>query len=436
MPEGSSRSNNVRAGAFILCGLAIGISVFIILSGWNPFQVRKSYTVRFTVEQGVDGLAAGSDVKVGGLLKGMVTGISPQFAKNDSKVQQLESILVDFDVDSDVTLWSNASVTRYMPLLGGGAWLNFDSVGYPKGKDYKGGKLLEPDGELQANVTGGILATLLGPTDAERTSEALKNIDSFTAFLTDIPKAWNEDVVPMLENAKTMVASLRGDYGEWSKKITTFLARADSAALKLDGTLDDIPPLLASAQKDLDHVGEILDENAPKISETMDNIVVMSQDGKVIISDFRTDSLVKINQILATGEKGIDSLTDSLNRIDAEIALQIPSISMMLSNLRQASAQLKLTALEVRRSPWKLLYTPSTTEVAHENLYESARSFVMATNELESASLAFREVFKVDPGILERQPELKSEVEKYVFDALDRFKKAQERLFSEIVDQK
>ncbi len=436
MSEGTNRSNNVRAGAFILFGLALGISVFIILSGWNPFQSRKSYTVRFTVEQGVDGLASGSDVKVGGLLKGMVTGISPQFAKNESKVQQLESILVDFEVDSDVTLWSNASVTRYMPLLGGGAWLNFDSVGYPKGKDDKGGKLLESGGELKANVTGGILATLLGPTDAERTSEALKNVDSFTAFLTEIPKAWNEDVVPMLANANSMVASLRSDYGDWSKKITTFLARADSAALKLDVTLDDIPPLLSSAQKDLDHVGEILDENAPKISETMDNIVVMSQDGKVIISDFRTDSLVKINQILATGEKGIDSLTDSLNRIDAEIALQTPSISMMLSNLRQASAQLKLTALEVRRSPWKLLYTPSTTEVAHENLYESARSFVMATNELESASLAFREVFKVDPGILERQPELKSEVEKYVFDALDRFKKAQERLFSEIVDQK
>ena len=104
--------------------------------------------------------------------------------------------------------------------------------------------------------------------------------------------------------------------------------------------------------------------------------------------------------------------------------------------LRQASAQLKLTALEVRRSPWKLLYTPSTSDVAHENLYESARSFVMATNELESASLAFREVFEIDPEILERQPELKAEVEKYVFDALERFKKAQERLFSEIVDRK
>jgi ABC-type transporter Mla subunit MlaD len=436
MAEGSTKSNNVRAGAFILCGLAIGITVFIILSGWNPFQSRMDYSVRFTVAQGVDGLAAGSDVKVGGLLKGMVTEISPQFTKNQSETEQLESIIVKFQVDSDVTLWSNASVTRYMPLLGGGAWLNFDSVGFPKSNDDKGGDLLKQNGELTANVTGGILATLLGPSDAERTSKALQNIDKFTAFLTDIPKSWNEEVVPMLENVNSMTASIRKDYVEWSKKITLFLTHADSAALKIDDTLDDIPPLLVSAQKDLDQVGEILDENATKISETMDNIVVMTQDGKVFISDFRTESLVKINQILETGEKGIDSLTNSLNRIDTEITVRMPDISMMLANLRQASAQLKLTALEVRRSPWKLLYTPSTTEVAHENLYESARSFVMATNELESASLAFREVFEINPEMLESQPELKAEVEKYVFDALDRFKKAQERLFSEIVDQK
>ena len=109
----------------------------------------------------------------------MVTGISPQFAKNDSKNEQLESILVDFNVDTDVKLWSNASVTRYMPLLGGGAWLNFDSVGFPKTADKEGGTPLKQGGELTANVTGGILATLLGPSDAARTSDALKNIDKF-----------------------------------------------------------------------------------------------------------------------------------------------------------------------------------------------------------------------------------------------------------------
>lgn len=435
MADGSSQSNNVRAGAFILTGLALGISVFVILSGWNPFQDRNSYRVRFTVEQGIEGLAAGSDVKVGGLLKGVVTSVSPEFIRTDGDSERLNSLLVDFQVDRDVTIWSNATVTRYMPLLGGGAWLNFDSVGFPTADGKKGGDPLEPGGELKASVGGGMLATLLGPTNASRAGDALQNIDEFTVFLTQVPKTWNDDVVPMLTDLDDIVGDLRASYVDWSKQVTAFLERASSAAAKVDSTLDDVPPILASAKDDLDDIGAILEENAPRISEAMDNIVVMSRDGREVISELRTDTLGKVNRILDSGERGITSLTNSLDRIDAELAMRMPDISMMLANLRQASAQLKLTALEVRRSPWKLLYTPSTSELAHENLYESARSFVMATNELEAASLAFREVFLNDPALLERQPELEGEVRQYVLDALDRFKKAQERLFSEIVDQ-
>ena len=76
-----------------------------------------------------------------------------------------------------------------------------------------------------------------------------------------------------------------------------------------------------------------------------------------------------------------------------------------------------------------------TEVLAHENLYESARSYVMATNELESAAQSFRSVFELNPEALKDRPELQKEVEQYVMDALDRYKKAQERLFSEIVDQ-
>ena len=145
--------------------------------------------------------------------------------------------------------------------------------------------------------------------------------------------------------------------------------------------------------------------------------------------------LVQVDEILQKGQQGADSLADALDRIDSELAMRMPDITSMLANLRQASAQLKLTTLEVRRSPWKLLYTPTTDVLAHENLYEAARSYVLATNELESAAGSFREVFELDPKLLERQPQLRKDVEKYVLDALERFKEAQERLFSEIVDE-
>jgi hypothetical protein len=436
MADGSEQtSNNVRAGAFIILTVAVGISVFVILSGWDPFESRSSYKVSFTVEQGVNGLAKGSDVKVGGLIKGTVTGVSPQFVRKAEDSEQLDSILVSFEVDKDVTLWSNAEVTRYLPLLGGGAWLNFDSVGSPKGKTTNGGERLEAGGTLKASNAGGMLATLLGPANARKTSNVLANIDDFTVFLTEIPRTWNMDIVPMLDNADALVAGIRQDYAPWSEKITAFLERVDTASTKLDEAMDDIPPLIASAQKDLDDVGAILTENGPKLSAGLDNIIMITSDGKEIINEFKTDTLAKLDAILESGEQGIDSFRVALDRIDSELATRMPDITMMLGDLRQASAQLKLTALEVRRSPWKLLYTPSTSEVAHENLYESARSYVMATNELESASMAFREVFNLDPEATSINPELREQVQTYVLDALEGYRKAQERLFSEIVDQ-
>ena len=435
MAEPTAQSNNIRAGAFILLATALGISVFVILSGWNPFEKRIPYKVRFTVDQGVDGLASGSDVKVGGLIKGTVTGITPQFTAGKGQTEKLDSILVDFQVDQDVSLWSNAQVTRYMPLLGGGAWLNFDNVGQPMDADGEAHQALEPGGELNASAAGGMLATLLGPSNAAKTGQALSNIEDFTDFLDTIPKAWDADVVPMLADADAVLTNMRTDYGTWSGQVTEFLDRADSAAGKLDSVLDDVPTLMASAQKDLDQVGDILDANGEKIGTALDNIVVMTNDGKVIFEEIRTDTMGKINTILDDGERGLDAFSNALTQIEGALTSRLPSLEMMLADLRQAGAQLKLTALEVRRSPWKLLYTPSTDEVAHENLYESARSYVMATNDLEAAALAFKQVFEIDPEILERNPELREQVETYVLDAIERYKEIQTRLFSEIVDQ-
>ena len=435
MAEQTAQSNNVRAGAFILIATTLGISVFVILSGWNPFQARTPYKVRFTVDQGVDGLATGSDVKVGGLIKGTVTGITPQFTQSDGETDRLDSILVDFQVDRDVSLWSNAEVTRYMPLLGGGAWLNFDSVGQPLDEDGSDHRPLAPGDELEASASGGMLATLLGPSNASKTGQALSNIEEFTEFLDTIPRTWDADVVPMIADADAVIEDIRKDYGSWSGRVTEFLTRADSAAGKIDDMLDDVPPIMASAKSDLDEIGDMLRSNRGKIDTALDNIVVMTNDGRVVFDELRTGTMDKINAILDNGERGIEAFASSMTQIEGAMTTRLPSIEMMLADLRQAGAQLKLTALEVRRSPWKLLYTPSSDEMAHENLYESARSYVMATNDLEAAALAFKQVFEIDPAMLERNPELREQVQSYVLDALERYKDVQQRLFSEIVDQ-
>lgn len=435
MAEASNRSrNNVMAGTFILSVLAIGIAVIIVLSGWNPFIQKKTYSVRFTVEEGISGLAEGSKVKIGGLNKGMVLSVDPVFTTADTTNRRLDSILVTFEMDDDVTLYSNAEVTRYMPLLGGSAWLNFTNLGGPTPSS-PDEKPLAPGSELIASSGGGMMATLLGPSDAKKASGAMKNVEEFTQFLTEIPNEWNTEVMPMLTDAKATLGKVRMDYTMWSKKIGDTITNIDQASKKLDDAMTDAGPMLAGANQGMARINGILKDNTPLIDDSMQNILVMSKDGRAVMNEFRTKTMGRIDEILLNGLSGVKSLDDSLTKINDELIIRMPDVSMMLANLRQATAQLKLTTLEVRRNPWKLLYTPTSEVLEHENLYESARSYVMATSELESAALAFRSVFELAPETLEDKPELREEVITYVLDSLERFKKTQERLFSEIVDQ-
>ena len=435
MAEASEKShNNVIAGTFILCVLAMGITVLIVLSGWNPFVQKKTYSVRFTVEEGIDGLAEGSKVKIGGLNKGVVQSVTPVFDMTVSVNRPLDSILVTFELDDSVTIFSNAEVTRYLPLLGGSAWLNFTNLGGPTPSS-PDAKPLPPGSELQATSGGGIMATLLGPSDAKKASGAMENVEKFTAFLTDIPNEWNAEVMPMLTDARTTLAKVRSDYTLWSSRIGETINNIDQASKKLDDAMDDAGPMLAGANQGVERINMMLEENTPRLDQSMQNIMAMTEDGRAVMGEFRTKTMGRIDEILLSGLSGVKTLDDSLTSINNELILRMPDVSMMLANLRQATAQLKLTTLEVRRNPWKLLYTPTSEVLEHENLYESARSYVMATSELESAAQAFKSVFELSPQTLEDRPELRDEVINYVLDSLKRFKTAQERLFSEIVDQ-
>jgi hypothetical protein len=57
-----------------------------------------------------------------------------------------------------------------------------------------------------------------------------------------------------------------------------------------------------------------------------------------------------------------------------------------MANFRLASDQLKLTMMEVRRAPWRLLYRPDTKELQYELLYDSARAYATAVSDLRAAT--------------------------------------------------
>ena len=52
--------------------------------------------------------------------------------------------------------------------------------------------------------------------------------------------------------------------------------------------------------------------------------------------------------------------------------------------------------VEIRRSPWRLLYKPSNNEMSNLNLYDSARQFAEGANSMSDAAEALRDALK-DP---------------------------------------
>ena len=75
MAEGTKYSNTVRAGAFLITGLMLGLVVIITLQKTSIFASKSKYVVHFGMDEGVAGLDVGSEVRVSGLKVGRVTRI-------------------------------------------------------------------------------------------------------------------------------------------------------------------------------------------------------------------------------------------------------------------------------------------------------------------------------------------------------------------------
>ena len=124
--------NNLKAGFFTLFAVALGFTTIVILNGDafdKLFGEYNRYSVRFSLLEGVGGLGVGSEVRVGGLVRGQVTEIS--LTGIDAGDEELPEALVEIEIIKDIKLWSNAVAIRTVPVLGGSSWINITTIGGP-----------------------------------------------------------------------------------------------------------------------------------------------------------------------------------------------------------------------------------------------------------------------------------------------------------------
>ena len=354
----NKRQNNIRAGVFVTISIVLGFVVFSILTNaWDRmFKSVSSYVVVFPVEEGVGALASGSPVRLGGVIIGSVTGVTP--IVNDG--EPTSNIEIRFQVEQDFHLYDNATIFAKSGLLGSTSWLSIVNVG--SGTQANESTVLS--GTTQSMVT-----QLLGD-DAEinisksldalrRLSEALAVEDGAIGALLG-----SEDATALksaihsarasLSSIETITEMTESQWEEWQASVSMLLEDAKQLPAEVKATLNSVQETIHQIQSDVLQNAELAMES---LNSTMQNLEVMS-------GEFKTSSPRWSDDVSAT-----------------------------LRDFKNISTRAKAAIDEISASPWRLLYRPTDREVAYEqlnaaswNLLSSLQELSDVTSEMESLS--------------------------------------------------
>ena len=410
--------DNVKAGAFVLIGLVLFVLFVLLLTDFQAmFEPRQKVGVYFQLADGTDGLRVGDDVTLGDQVVGRVTSVRDVF--DERRPGRVVGKLVRFSLPARYELGWDARIEVIAPPIGTGAKLNIRHAG--RAEPYDPERRLDPaslealvdDPQLARAIaahipTGALPGTIapsrlvedltrdLGFGDLQRRQlqQLLADLNALGAALSeDAPlisaelrealpqltarlKDTLDEAHELLPEARQTMANLRAA-SEDVRSITGGFER------RAEGWFDGVDAIVADAGQISETARRALEDVEPNLQRTVGNLAEIS-------SHFREQTMAEIDQVVRSARQGAASFDDAAEQIARIIASQGPVIERTMANLQLTSDQLKLTAIEVRRSPWRLLYEPGARELETDNVYDAARSFALAAGALQTASESLR----------------------------------------------
>jgi ABC-type transporter Mla subunit MlaD len=396
-------TTNIIAGLFVIASIAIGVALVIILSGiGEALRPKTKYIVRFSVLDGADGLEAGSFVKVGGQKVGRVlswdftahppTSVAPKSqaggeVSGDAASLEPMSVDVEVEIDSRIKLWENATAYLVKPLLGASAQINIPAVGMMKvaaaGEPNPG-----MQGMTQRLESGEILLGELGPPAFVSASDyaRVRKIIADASEISEQIKLTMPDVRAAVSSAEEVVDSIKLATPEWTADVTDTLENARKGAEqfpvlvedargaieRINKGVEDARTFIASAQK-------AVDDNRANVDETIASV-------RRIVERAETEWGDKITRALDSGNQGLESFVRAGRDAESLLAEKLPELRGAMTDAALAAQQMKLTMIEVRASPWRVLYQPTKKELENELLYNSVREYSDAVSRLRQAA--------------------------------------------------
>jgi ABC-type transporter Mla subunit MlaD len=432
----STDRSNFKAGLFVVGGLALAFAAIVMLSDFDGmFTPMQQVKVRFPLTDGLMGLKVGANVTIGNHPAGTVVLIEEEM-QDDRVTAQLATL----ELPRRYKLYDNARVELVVPPLGAGTSMNIRNVGYDATSeqqqalvvqgsrvirlDPQGNPLDIPDdlkqftveqlkaaGHVETVDAGGrirlgeswkyatgetlrggraasqLMADLvreIGISDMQKLQirRIIANVDTIMAALAEEP----DKLASIVANVESITQTLKADMPSITRDAKEVMAQAKALANTANATVSGIQSIVVENSDDIRAM-------VAKGRTTMDN-------AESITHTLKTQTLAKIDEALNTAHAAIEHIKEATGELRTLAVAQRPVLERTIANARLVSDQLKLASIEIRRSPWRLLYKPTDKELDTDNVYDAARSFALAAGTLDSTAESLRTLLERHNGQL------------------------------------
>jgi ABC-type transporter Mla subunit MlaD len=434
MASRSVSRTNVIAGSFVLASAVLAVAISVWVSGAREnLRPRTRYVIRFAIEQGAHGIKPGSNVDLGGQKVGRVTGV--EFFRPGGPAAPPAAVDVRVVIDSDLQLFEDAVAVLERPLLGNIGAINIVSVGDGTRvvQAQNNSPLLQEDEVLTGSIAPpSFLAQAgYGPDQARQfrtmirqAGEAVDRINSITLRVDEQVDPTLKQIRAAAEDIQSVTASVRQKADGWTGQVDRVLGAADDASGRLGLLMDHVDHVISNADATLRDFQATLRDNRPALDRIVANIDEAAQ-------RLNRESVPLLNDTMMHARDGADEFGQAGRTVNTLIQEEAPNLRRILANLRLAADQIKLTGVEVRRNPWRLLYQPKTKELESELFYDAARTYAEAVSDLRAASESLQAVTVAGPSAAEGQTV--QQINERLQEAFKRYQQAEQGLLDRMI---
>jgi ABC-type transporter Mla subunit MlaD len=434
MASRSVSRTNVIAGVFVLASAVLAVAISVWVSGAQEnLKPRTRYVIRFPIEQGAHGIKAGSNVNLGGQKVGHVTRV--EFFRPAGPGSVPQAVDVKVVIDADLQLYEDAVAFLERPLLGNIGAINIVNVGNGTqvAQPQNNSPLLQQDEVLPGTIAPpAFLAQAgYGPDQArqfrtmiQQAGEAVDRINQMTVRIDAQVDPTMKSIRTAADDIQGVTSSIREKADRWSGQIERVLGATEDASGQLKPLMERLDQVVANADATITDFRAALRDNRP----ALDRIIANIDQGAERLN---RESVPLLNQTMTHARDGADEFGKAGRAFNALIQEESPNLRRILANLRLAADQIKLTGVEVRRNPWRLLYQPKTKELESELFYDAARTYAEAVSDLRAASESLQAVTVGGPGATEGQSA--QEINAQLQDAFKRYQQAEQNLLDRMI---